>query len=300
MSTLRIGAAAAAMLIPLALGAAHGPPTPPAASQPQASTSGVGATGEWDSVPFNLLPLSMQRDPRVNLSVLTEMTPEGRQVKPPTRAHPAYFVAHDQGLTEEGDIVAGEVPPSKAVLGEALYKGLSVNGYLPATNEHAPALVIDLRWGAFNKLNFTQKYDDLELVNLAERAAIVGGMQFSADMMRAFQKGNRILKAFRMQSPRNDWLVDRAMGDLYFVIASAYDANALAEGRLKLLWRTKMSTASQGVTMDGTIPALVVSSGPFFGRETAGAMRLNRPVIKDGKVEIGTATIKGYLDETEK
>ena len=294
MLARHISLLAAALMGPLSVSAfpsVKAPPPPPAPSQSSAPANGA----EWDSVPFSLLPLSLQRNPRVDLSVLTEMTPDGKKVTAATPSRPVYYIYHDSGLTQEGDIVAGEEPPAKEVLGQALQKALAVNGNLPATETHAPALIINFRWGSFNQLTFTQTGDDLELQNLTERAALVGGMSFAVQMMKAYTQGNPMLDAFRLQSARTNWLVDRAMGNLYFIIASAYDIEAAQQGKMKLLWRTKMSTSSRGVLMSETIPTLAVSSGAFFGREMP-VSRLNRPVVKDGKVEIGTPTVKGYSD----
>ena len=57
-----------------------------------------------------------------------------------------------------------------------------------------------------------------------------------------------------------------------------------------------MSTNSQGVAMNESILPLVAAAGPYFGRETAGPVKLNRQVVNDGMVTIGTPTVTDYGD----
>ena len=248
----------------------------------------------WESTPFSLLPRAFQSDPRLDLSVITEMTAEGRKLSPPSAASPSYYVAIDSGEREEGDVSAGEKRPSAQLLLTAMQSALRVNSYLPADAAHPPSLLISYVWGSFNELKFTGTGDDLELKNLAARAAIVGGLRFAGEMMKARVLGGPAYSSFRHRDAHTEWLVERSTGNLYFVMVTAFDYASAAKGEKKILWRTKMSTDSNGLTMDESVPTLMNNSGMFLGRETAEPARLNRPILKDGSVHVGDPTVKGY------
>ena len=47
--------------------------------------------------------------------------------------------------------------------------------------------------------------------------------------------------------------------------------------------------------MDESVPTLVANSGAYFGKESP-AVRLDRPALKDGHVEIGIPTVKASPD----
>ncbi len=127
------------------------------------------------------------------------------------------------------------------------------------------------------------------------RAALVGGTKFAVDMIRA--ANTNTMNFFRLRDERTDSLVTMAGSDLYFLLASAYEYQAALQGHQKLLWRTKISTDSQGLTMDDTLPALVSSAKTYFGHDTGDAV-IFHPRLFPGRVEIGEATVTGYIEES--
>jgi hypothetical protein len=263
----------------------HAAPAPDDSAPPQA----------WESQPFSLIPRGFQRDPRLDVNVITEVSDGGRALPRPSAARPTYYVGFDTGLKEEGDLYAGERKPRPELLHDAMIKALRVNGYLLSDAAHPPTQAIYFVWGSFNKLTFTGAGDELELENLAARAALVGGQRFAVEFMQAYSLGRRFVTSFKLKDPHNEWLVDLAESNLYFIIATSYDFAAATQHQKKILWRTKMSTDSNGLTMDGSVPTLVASSGAYFGKESA-PVRLDRPMIKEGQVEVGTPTVKNYED----
>jgi hypothetical protein len=129
------------------------------------------------------------------------------------------------------------------------------------------------------------------------RAALVGGVPFAIELMRAIN--NRTLNFFRTRDERTDSLVTMAGSDLYFMIASAYEYEAASHGQMKLLWTTKLSTDSNGLAMDDTLPALVLSAKSYFGHETNGSV-IFHPRLFQGHVDLGEATVTDYIENPEK
>lgn len=258
-------------------------------------TAGL-ATASEHPVTFNLLPLAFQKDPQIPMSVITEVTPEGKKVVPATPAKPVYYAPWDSGVLQGGDNFAGERPPAIDALGAAMAKALAINGYLPADSTHKPTLFIYYRWGTFNRLTprtrtsgSASEYAQIE--NVIQRAAIIGGDAFAA----------KVAEVVYSQNPRHvrdkDYQANLPLLTapyLYFLIAFAYDMDATLHHQEKLLWTTKMSTSANGVSMAETLPVLLSNAAPYFGREMTAAQPL-RVHIRQGKVTAGPETVEGYI-----
>jgi hypothetical protein len=152
---------------------------------------------------------------------------------------------------------------------------------------------------------------------LLDRAMLLGGAKFAHEVADAMQQvdqkasmqrsyaalpasdiGGSVadmiqdpFEQLRNRSPEMDRMVDELFSSSFFVVASAYDYAALVKGQRHVLWRTKMTVNSLGVNMFETVPPLIASAGPYFGRETEVPVVINKRVSRDGKVEIGTPTV---------
>src|SRR4051812_34575563 len=79
----------------------------------------------------DLLPRGLQKNPRLDLSVITELTEDGKTLPAPTKAQPAYYAVLDGGLVEAGDVLAGEKPPAGEKLARLMQSALAESGFLP-------------------------------------------------------------------------------------------------------------------------------------------------------------------------
>ena len=101
---------------------------------------------------------------------------------------------------------------------------------------------------------------------------------------------------FRRASVRNETLLEQTANDVYYVVASAYDHKSAAANRRVLLWRTRMTVAAQGVSQDQTLPTLVMSAAPYFGKDMPEAELLTRRT-REGTVEI---TLGGRIETMDR
>jgi hypothetical protein len=90
---------------------------------------------------------------------------------------------------------------------------------------------------------------------------------------------------------RTTHLVEEAFGSCYFVIASAYDGAAIAKGERRLLWRTKMTVNSSGVSMADTLPTLIHAAAPHFGERMEKVITVTKRVVRSGEVNVGAETV---------
>jgi hypothetical protein len=300
---------------------------------------------------FSLIPKVFQTNPFLDMTVITEMTDAGKQRPLVSPAAPVYYAVHAVGYREIG-APSNEKTLSAAEIGVLLRRALATNGYLPATPEHPPQLLIVYFWGVHNLFD----QDNLALSdeqwtnNILERAALVGGEKFAAELATAIERSDSAsasisthltsasaadptgrdaspsadygqssqpelnsmsnlgaaqsvaqmnalmdpVRLFKQRSVKNEFLVDQASDSCYFVVASAYDYSSVATHVKLLLWRTRMTVNSRGVSQPQSLPTLVVSAAPYFGREMKDAETLIRRVQHDARVEIGTPTVIEY------
>jgi hypothetical protein len=253
----------------------------------------------------DLLPRAFQKNPRLNLSILTELTAEGKKAPVASAEHPVYYSLIDGGYAEGGDAIAGEKPPKAETLSVLLKNALASGGFKPATEGNPSTVVVYYRWGTYNHIapmdpaaadetgegsDTIDTTDPIQMRNLSLRAALVGGPKFAKEMMDALMSHH--FDYFQEKNARTSTLVAMALRDLYFVIAVGYDAKAAAEGKKVMLWITRISTDNSGLAMDDTLPALVTSARDYIGHETNGPV-LFHPRLYPGKVEIGEAEVKG-------
>lgn len=138
------------------------------------------------------------------------------------------------------------------------------------------------------------------------RASLIGGENFSRQFAKAlaeeatYRSGDDALRnlgfsasratgpfqQFRSANENLTMLVEDSFNGCYFVIASAYDYIAMRKGQKVLLWRTKMTVNSFGISMTESLPALVQAAGPHLGKEMTEAVTLTRAISRDGSVKL--------------
>lgn len=265
-----------------------------------------------------LLPKALQKNPDLELTVVTEVTTEGKKRTPASPEHPQFFQLHSTGYKQHGDLPGGEKTLPPADLEQALLRSLATNGYQPVTAGQPFSLVIVYGWGT----HYTLAEGDEEnpvvgreqmMRNLLDRAALVGGVKFAREVREMLEQSADMNSAasaqlatdgappisagvmlfanpvnlFKLRDVRNEILLTQAANDVYYVVASAYDARSVADGNRILLWRTRMTVGAAGVSQSLSLPALVRTAGPYFGRETDGAEVIVRRGLREGNVKIG-------------
>lgn len=252
---------------------------------------------------FSLLPKAFQKNPLVNMSVITEMTQEGKMLAAPTAEYPGFYVAQAGGIRVEGRSES-ETPPPTAEIERIIQRSLATTHYHPTPAGRTPQYVVVYHWGAHNLLE--QGFPNLGHKNLISRAALAGGKKFADEFARVVQEedlyreagsyalfGDSLspLRLFREKSAHHRELVEQASAACYYVAVSAYEYATVARGRKVLLWRTKMTADSRGISMVETLPSLIATAGPYFGREMEHAATPMRRIPRQGRVEVGTPQV---------
>lgn len=226
------------------------------------------------------------------VDVVVDMTPEGRKLAHPDAKHPAFYYPVVAGFKEWGATVAGEKQPNPKDLIHLMAVELAKQGYFVWNPKRPkPDLIIVLHWGAMNP-----EIDDSDPTDPSSR------IFFNQNQMLALVGGNT-LNNLDLSFERED-VMQAAEEDRYFIVVTAYDFAAYeqhhaekSDRRKKLvLWQAKMSVPSNGVYFPDVMKTLAKAGGPFLGRETVRPKMLLTPILPEGRIDIGTPTVKDYLD----
>jgi len=287
---------------------------------------------------FSFLPIAFQRNPVLDFTVITEMTDEGRALPPPSFDKPVYFMSYSNGQHDQGDAYGGKNSVTFEQAQKLFLAALASAGYRPADATHPATQLLIFTWGAHNRVDISDgdggdgsvsgddsdggdgggggsgkqgQYgvDSSNYSNIIVRARLVGGDRFAEELAQALTdqalagRGNTPLNAFerfRTRDSLTSSLVDQVFDDCYYVAISSYDFHALAGPAHKkiLLWRTKMSTAAQGVSLAQTIPGLLENGSWYFGRDMSGPEIVTKRIMRKATVEIGEATVQEYITGT--
>lgn len=317
-------------------------------------TNPPSARGE---VVLSFLPRSFQTNPRTDISVICEMTEEGRKRPVVTPQSPASYLSHDAGFTEAGAPDSVKMPDQEA-LRTNLKRALAHNGFHPATEGKAPDYALAIHWGTH-----TVDPETDTMASVLSRAMLVGGRTFAKELAEVLQQeyanreqsmvatenggvlrvmrndaqdsfaaavqrsaldseqlqsaggsalsisrtaGNSLgremdtmlspLAQFRRKNPRNEFLVEQSLGNIYFAVITAVDPVALANGKKVVLWRARMSIDANGISLTDALPALLNNGAAFMGRDMDEAATMVPNVMRN-KAETKIGDIQVLSDE---
>jgi hypothetical protein len=278
--------------------------------------SSAASEGSHDTGVFSLLPKSLQKNPRLEFTVSGEVTAAGERTAP-TQTQSVVCIVQPGKFVQSGVGGNASNGPAPSGLLELMTSSLAQRGYVvTADAKPAPAQLIVFNWGFSSYLPPSTVSDrtleaDVPLPGpalrraLLDRARLLGAEGFVREVSAALAESET--RAFvqqpmtapngnggfigtitdpapspfdqlRMKSREHQRLVDDLFSSSYFVIASAYDASALAKGEHVLLWRTKMTVNATAADAVQAVPALIAAAGPYFGVATPIPVTVSRQV----------------------
>lgn len=102
----------------------------------------VSAT-EFATALFNFLFSS----PELQTITVTDVTPEGRKLRPPAPGHPVYYAAISGGFHDFGAAIAGDRMIARSEVNKTMIKVLAKQGYLPVGPNQKPDIIVGWTWG---------------------------------------------------------------------------------------------------------------------------------------------------------
>ncbi len=156
-----------------AAGAAKAPPVDEAKS--------VETTkGKWT---FHLLPKTLQKNPALDMTVITEMTPEGAKRPLVTPEAPAYYFLQPTKLMSVGEGSVGRKPVPADALQAMMQSALAKNGFLAAAPpEHAPTLLLVCEWGLHAGI-YIDEFSDPEIADIRSHVRSLDGKEAAEEIV---------------------------------------------------------------------------------------------------------------------
>jgi hypothetical protein len=237
----------------------------------------------------------------VQVITVTDTTPQWALRRPVTPENPVYYLPVSAGYRDFGGIIAGDKLPPKEEMFKVIAKVLAKQGYLPATNEHPPSLILIWTWGTMNTDRMvTADGGEGAQVNRRQLLRFMGAYKLGMiSKERSGFQDDLMMSGMLFRDADADMINDLASEDLYVAAISAYDAAAAAKKEKVLLWTTKISCPSRGLAMNETLPVMLTLAGPHLGRETAKPVSVKAADKLKPEVKIGDPTVVEYLQKTE-
>jgi len=233
--------------------------------------------------------------PELRVVTVTDTTPVGALRRPVSLAQPAYYQAVSAGFRDFGGIVAGEKAPAKEVVFRAMARVLARQGYLPASAEHPPSLLLLWTWGTMNTDRVqSANPDDLEgrQVNRSQLLRFMGAYKLG---LGAREPGAAVfdpmLPGALFRDADQEVLSVLATEDLYVAAIAAYDHAAAVRSQKVLLWKTKISAPSRGHAFAEVLPSMLALAGAQIGRETPRPVVVTADERLKAEVKIGAPTV---------
>ena len=267
------------------------------------------------AVALLLLPLIPARanllQHEVSVVTVTDFTPEGKALRQPTPADPIYFAAHKIGFRNLSTSIRGDNPPSDEVMEKVILKVLADQGYLQSDDQHPPTQLLVLVWGTLNVsslegMNPDEPDDDNQNAdaqsNHKQLLKFLGG-----DKLGLITKDGKLELEEKfgpnIRSKAAMMVADVATDDLMVASIGSYDYQSCrpdpktgAPNKPRLLWKTKIGCPSLGLSLADTLPVVMTIAAPNIGRETVKPVWVNATDRFKGHVDIGEATVQGYVD----
>lgn len=170
---------------------------------------------------------------------------------------------------------------------------------------------------------------------IIERASLIGGAKFGVELNDVLNQevhlrssadsaegarsaaagpdgsavGNSLMSILEASSPlalfmsrdiKTERMVEEVFSDSYYVVVSAVDLKSVADHKPILLWRTKLSLNSIGVSLAETVSPMINAGTDYFGKETDKAVLVTKRLDRSGRVDIGEAKTVEYLEPDKK
>ncbi len=216
--------------------------------------------------------------------VVTDMTPAGRALTPPTPAKPVYY----RGLSLGSKLgsIPGDVIPEEKKFDQFVAKILAKQGYLAtAPGVHEPTLFLVVQWGYI-----TSRWNDMAWFLGYDPNKDVG-----ANWTPNFLGPEVFLRNFR--SRVIDTVLDTMSGPAYGIIVTAFEYKSAKTEKPVTYWQTRVGLAANRKTMAQALPTMIVAAGPTIGRETTSPVLTDADEARQGHVDLGTLKVVGYEDD---
>lgn len=239
--------------------------------------------------------------PELQTITVTDLTPQGRLMRPPSPSAPLYYTAINAGYLDLGGIIAGEHSISHKEVNHTMLKVLAKQGLLPAPAGRTPDVVLMWRWGTMNVQRMPTG-DPSYAPQINERAMLrfLGGDKIGINThVDPYFADFELPPGLLHESTTAEALRDVAHDNLFIVHIAAYAPHLDEHGRPIQLWNTRISAPSKGYWLPEALPSMIVMAGPCIGRETTAPVWVRASERFHAEVLFGDLKVLEFLDHSD-
>jgi hypothetical protein len=218
----------------------------------------------------------------VDVITVTDVTEAGHAFAPATPAKPVYYMIIDLGLQNFGRAWAGERIPNHRTARQWLMDAMAVQGFKLADQQHRPTQLFVFAWGLCSGGPGALKFLGGDKVDLMWEYEQNGGMIDPRVLLRGIK---------RMGVTGKIW--DFSQDDLFIGIVRSYTMDSLHGPNTTLLWETRFGCPALGLWLADTLPLMIKTAAPNFGRETPLPVNVNASERFRTEVGIGELKVMG-------
>lgn len=199
---------------------------------------------------------------RLNAWIVAEQNTPSRATTSPAPAVSSPYVLVDGGYVEEGDSVANERVADAGAVRAAVASGLEAAGFQAPANGDAASVII-YHWGVIRRSTYDRTgYRGLSF-NARARIRLVADVRHVERIEQVLEAGISGMPWYMPSRTRD--LLSYAGDSRYFLVVSAYDAEAAREGQATLRWRTKLSVTDNEANMQTAVRTLAIAGSEYLG-----------------------------------
>ena len=218
--------------------------------------------------------------------VATDTTEEGRELTPPTKGNPVYYLGKSLGC--KFGSLRGDRLPDVEEMNQFVAGVLAKHGYLGATRGlHEPTLFLVVQWGYLEPrsgdLLWFLGYNASQDIG----APVLPGMLGPEVWRRGFR------------SRAINTILEDSGSPIYGIIITAFEYESASTSKPVIFWQTRIGLPARGKSMAEALPAMVLAAGPSIGRESETPVLIDVDDERKVRVELGELESRGVVDDPD-
>lgn len=211
----------------------------------------------------------LPRNQRIDLIVVSEQSKTGADASQKSASSAPAVLLVDGGFIEAGDAIAGQTEPKADAVKSHIQDALQAANLSAVTDGSTASTIVVYTWGTLRPQYQPTVSGTHIAPNLKARLSLVAPWKTVADIEQeivSHRVTNFSTGGFLTHPSWRD-AMDFARDARYFVIFTAYPADATNAMQAVPLWRTTLSTQETSSSMDRAVYSLAGAAGKYLGKE---------------------------------
>ena len=218
--------------------------------------------------------------------VVSDLLVEESRAPRPTPGKPVHYFLLGGMERTLGDSIAGEPMPKDEQMKREIVTALATQGYRRTQlGGPIPTQALVFMFGSANISSM-----DFSDTDLATGETTTSTIDFNRREIAQLVGADKAARGFT-RSSEAERVFDAARDDRVYVLIAAFDAADLAKKKKTLLWRTRVSIDSRRRTLPESLPIMLASAAPYFGKASDQPVFIEDADRRQTDVQVGTPVV---------